>query len=99
MEFRSAILVFGDPCRCSLDLGIDQHNEFFRLTGLIEWNGFERDLGRSHRPIGRPLPSHPAYGGLAYLQHTFKLPDKAVVQRRTENMYFRHRSTCAALFL
>ena len=84
----------GDLYRSRLDQILDHRHELFRLAGLIEWEKFDQAFGRFYRPLGRPAKPTRLMVGLSYLQHTFNLPDEAVVQRWIENPYWQWFCGC-----
>ncbi|MEA5163470.1 IS5 family transposase [Cereibacter johrii] len=70
---------------------IDMRHELVTLSGLIDWEFFEREwAGFFPSTTGRPATSPRLVAGLLYLQHAFRLSDEAVVARWVENPYFQH---------
>jgi len=70
---------------------IDLRHELVTLTGLMDWEFFEREwAGFFPSSTGRPATSPRLVAGLLYLQHAFRLSDEAVVARWVENPYYQH---------
>ena len=67
---------------------IDLRHELVKLTGLIDWEVFEREWsGFFPSTTGRPATPPRLVAGLLYLQHAYRLSDEAVVARWVENPY------------
>ena len=59
---------------------IDLRHELVKLTGLIDWEVFEREWsGFFPSTTGRPATPPRLVAGLLYLQHAYRLSDEAVV--------------------
>ena len=70
---------------------INLRHELVKLTGLIDWEVFEREWsGFFPSTTGRPATPPRLVAGLLYLQHAFRLSDEAVVARWVENPYYQH---------
>ena len=70
---------------------IDLRHELVKLTGLIDWEVFEREWsGFFPSTTGRPATPPRLVAGLLYLQHAYRLSDEAVVARWVENPYYQH---------
>ncbi len=70
---------------------IDLRHALVKLTGLIDWEVFEREWsGFFPSSTGRPATPPRLVAGLLYLQHAFRLSDEAVVARWVENPYYQH---------
>ena len=70
---------------------IDLRHELVKLTGLIDWEVFEREWsGFFPSTTGRPATPPRLVAGLLYLQHAYRLSDEAVVARWIENPYYQH---------
>ncbi len=80
-----------DLLRPRLALMIDLRQELVKLTGLIDWEVFEREwAGFFPSGTGRPATPPRLVAGLLYLQHAYRLSDEAVVARWVENPYYQH---------
>ncbi len=70
---------------------IDLRHGLVKLTGLIDWEVFEREWSVFFpSKTGRPATPPQRVAGLLYLQHAFRLLDEAVVARWVENPYYQH---------
>lgn len=80
-----------DLLRARLIEMIDLRHELVKLADLIDWEVFEREwAGFFPSHTGRPATPPRLVAGLFYLQHAFRLSDKAVVARWAENPYWQH---------
>jgi transposase, IS5 family len=75
--------------RSRLENLLDHGHELYRLAGLIEWGGFDREFGQFYRPLGRPAKPTRLMVGLSYLKHIYDLSDEAVCERWRENPYWQ----------
>lgn len=91
MKHRSRPSEQDDLLRPRLIDLIDLRHELVKLTGLINWEVFEREWsGFFPSTTGRPATPPRLVAGLLYLQHAFRLSDEAVVARWVENPYYQH---------
>lgn len=69
---------------------IDPRHELVKLAALIDWEVFERKRS-GFFPCGKVLSTpRRLVAGLLYLQHAYRLSDKAVVDRSVENPNYQH---------
>ena len=80
-----------DLFRNRLDNLLDQRHELYRLSDLIDWNGFDTAFGELYCPDnGCPGKATRLMVGLHYLKHTYGLSDEDVVKRWVENPYWQY---------
>ena len=91
MKHRPRLSEQDDLLRPRLIDLIDLRHALVKLTGLIDWEVFEREWsGFFPSTTGRPATPPRLVAGLLYLQHAFRLSDEAVVARWVENPYYQH---------
>jgi transposase, IS5 family len=83
-----------DLFRSRLENLLDHGHELYRLAGMIDWSGFDREFGRFYRPLGRPAKPTRLMVGLSYLKHVYDLSDEAVCERWRENPYWQFLCGC-----
>ncbi len=67
----------------------DQRHELVKLTGLIDWEVFEREwAGFFPSATGRPATPPRLVAALLYLQHAYRMSDEAMVASWVENPYY-----------
>jgi len=69
---------------------LDHGHPLYRLSGLIEWEVFERELGTLYSEEGRPGIPIRLMVGLTYLSHAFNTSDEESVRRWVENPYHQY---------
>ncbi len=82
-----------DLFRNALENMLDQRHELYRLTELLDWQGFDDEFGVLYCPDnGCPVKATRLMVGLQYLKHVYGLSDDQVVMRWVENPYWQHFS-------
>lgn len=70
---------------------LNREHELYRLAGLINWELFEREFGKSYAPkTGRPGIPIRLLVCLSCLGHVYGLSDAEVVARWVENPYWQY---------
>ena len=81
---------------------LNREHGLYRLAGLINWELFEREFGKSYAPAtGRPGIPIRLLVGLSCLGHVYGLSDAEVVARWVENPYWQYfcGETCSPFLL
>lgn len=79
-----------DMFRNRLENILNRWHELYRLSGLIDWEGFEQEFGRLYAEAGRPGIPIRLMVGLLYLSHAFHTSDEETVRRWVENPYHQY---------
>lgn len=70
---------------------IDLRHELVRVSGWIDWEGFDREWGVLFcEDQGAPGIRTRLIAGLHYLKHVYRLSDEDVVRRWVENPYWQY---------
>jgi IS5 family transposase len=69
---------------------LNHRHELYRLGELIDWEVFERELGKLYAEEGRPGIPIRLLVGLTYLSHAFNTSDEETVRRWVENPYHQY---------
>jgi transposase, IS5 family len=89
MKHRPRALEQGDLLGPRLLDIINLRHELVKLAALIDWQVFDRDwAGFFPSGKGQPATEPRLVAALLYLQHAYRLSDKAVVARWVENPYY-----------
>jgi len=76
--------------RSRLENILDHRHGLYRLSGLIDWEMFEREFGKLYSEEGRPGIPIRLMVGLTYLSHAFNTSDEETVRRWVENPYHQY---------
>ncbi len=79
-----------DMFRNRLENILNHRHELYRLSGLIDWEVFEREFGKLYAEEGRPGIPIRLLVGLTYLSHAFNTSDEETVRRWVENPYHQY---------
>ena len=79
-----------DMFRNRLESILNHRHELYRLSGLIDWEMFEREFGKLYAEEGRPGIPIRLLVGLTYLSHAFNTSDEETVRRWVENPYHQY---------
>ena len=75
-----------------LSIQLNPDHPLYTLTGKIDWEGLEQNLGLEYSPDKAGQPAKPVrlMVGLMMLQHMEGLSDESVVEKWVENPYWQY---------